>query len=315
MRTCSVNNQFLVEPSCCKSVTEAKVLLSKFGFSTGRYIVCLPEAWKKVLKVRFSGESEIEKLRLSRLLQKAKEQKSLIVHSRAFWDDQQSWLTNADAYFTSSKRIDAIVVDHEAAAQQSSHLTMDQLLDMPPTAEERIDAIPDELARVTDVFLKLNTEVFLVDPFLNPCKHDVESVLQKLFTSLIVGQCRAVKIFARNKCDEPKNKTWDEVVTKLDGFLAQFFPPKELLVTYVLLNDKQNPEEMHGRYLFSNSGGIRIDDGFKRLPRGRRTDVAPISQSVLDDIWRTFVVEHQKLHVAYEYSRKFDGSAWAMVSR
>ncbi|MCW2311308.1 hypothetical protein M2244_001036 [Rhodoferax antarcticus] len=45
---------------------------------------------------------------------------------------------------------------------------------------------------------------------------------------------------------------------------------------------------MHGRYLLSIKGGIRLDQGFQQLPTGRKVEVGPIGKIVHDGLLEIF---------------------------
>lgn len=47
MGNCSMNEEFLVEPTGFNSALELKYVLEKFGFFQGRFIGKFPKDWKK----------------------------------------------------------------------------------------------------------------------------------------------------------------------------------------------------------------------------------------------------------------------------
>jgi len=45
---------------------------------------------------------------------------------------------------------------------------------------------------------------------------------------------------------------------------------------------------MHGRYLLSIKGGVRLDQGFQNLPAGRQVDVGPIGKPIHNQLLDIF---------------------------
>lgn len=62
---------------------------------------------------------------------------------------------------------------------------------------------------------------------------------------------------------------------------------------------------MPPRYLVSVKGGIRFDQGFQRLSRGRRNDVSPLGSTLHDEVLKTY---QEGVH-DMEIVRTFDWSA------
>lgn len=184
------------------------------------------------------------------------------------------------------------------------HLVYDDLDDLPLTAEERIDATPAEFVRVTNFLMLLSKELFFVDPYLNPCKQDVKVVMAELLALVARGQCGEIWIYARQSCVMgQRGFTWGEVCGTLDSLLSVVKPRRKLCIHYHLLDDEQSSDKMHARYAFSVRGGVRVDNGFQRLPRGRKTDVAPLSEPVLDELITMFAERADKLPIVNSYTK------------
>ena len=297
-----MNNIFLAAPDCCASSADIKHLLNYFGARTGRYLLNYPNSWKKELQDRFADASDLERARVMTAFRRAKERLSLVEAPGAIWNPNQKWLDNADAYFQRSQRIDNIVVP--ILPLRPYHLQYDDLDDLPLTAEERIDATPAEFVRVTNFLMLLSKELFFVDPYLNPCKQEVKVVMAELLALVARGQCGEIWIYSRQSCVmRQRGFTWGEVCGALDSLLSVIKPRRKLGIHYHLLDDEQSSDKMHARYAFSVRGGVRVDNGFQRLPRGRKTDVAPLSEPVLDELITMFAERADKLPVVSSYMK------------
>lgn len=60
--------------------------------------------------------------------------------------------------------------------------------------------------------------------------------------------------------------------------------PSGTQVVFELLWDDDRQSKMHGRYLLSVKGGIRFNQGFQRLPVGRKVDIGPLGKQAFEDL-------------------------------
>ena len=159
-------------------------------------------------------------------------------------------------------------------AGQSRSPNIHQLdeMELPPTTEERVQGTAAEYARVSKILLVLSPEIAFVDPYVNPLKRNYSKVLRMLFQQVAKGRCQKVTLWARasvvfesasasvckaNLRDALRNMALD----------AQFKPGRE--IEMILVDDDKKQSKMHGRYLLSIKGGIRLDQGFQQLPQGQ----------------------------------------------
>lgn len=298
-----MNEIFAAEPRCIESIGDARYLFGLFGPYTGRYIACCPECWNEQVLSHFSKCGDLEVERLKCLIRRAREQAVLLTYRSLAWDPGRSWVENAIASKrASNKMISQVIL--ATSGQFEDALGFDHL-DLPPTADEKIQSTPEEYERVCGTLLKISGEIFLVDPYLNPCKKDIRQVLKAILQKVAIGKkCQRVVCYARTSLVLGTHSyTWAEVSAAWNELLNEVKWPNHVAFEYSLLSDENSERKMHARYLFSLKGGIRLDQGFQKLPRGRTVDISPIGKALHETLLRDFLDEKNRLPIEKSLQR------------
>lgn len=286
-----MNELYAADPSVCGHASELKLLLASFGPYTGRYLANYPIGWSALVENQFKGLGEVETARVKLLLQRARESISLITKADLPWGVEKDWLSNALPLLAKTTLAPAVfdgLIAMQAKPPAIHHL---HELDLPPTAEERIAGTADEYARATKMLLLLSPELAMIDPYLNPLNRYCFAVLKAMFDIAAKGKCEKITLWARASA-VIGHGTYAAIKNDLTGTVTQlarqanFKPGRE--IEMLLVEDELRQTKMHGRYLLSIKGGIRLDQGFQQLPEGRHVDVGPIGKAthnVLLDIY------------------------------
>jgi hypothetical protein len=282
-----MNEYYAAEPACIKSASDLKHLLEKFGPETGRYLRTYPSEWLSEIEKAMESIGSLAHEKYKTITRRAKEKKRLIVGSLPYNSDE-SWVDNAVRELNKAPPR----LNYAISAQ---HNNFDKVVpfddfELPPTAEERIEGIENEYARVCEILLKRSHELVFVDPYLNPCKQDAQKVLDRLLQFASVGNAQKITFIARH--DEviaPKRSDKSDVLLHLVRLKERANLKPECKLVMELYDDCQAIEKMHPRYLLSIWGGIRLDQGFSRLPKGRRVDVSPVSPAIHDELVRMYI--------------------------
>jgi hypothetical protein len=287
-----MNEIFAADPLVCESARDLKALLDKFGPFTGRYLARYPIHWMNLVEERFDSLGEIEIARVKALLRRAKENLTLIESRGLSWSSgDRNWLENASSQLAKAdKRVAGF--DGLIAIEAKPPLinTIDSL-DLPPTSEERITGKAEEYARIADRLLTLSPRIGLIDPYLNPLSQKCERVIKALFKKIAEGRCEEVIIWARES-EVIGSKTLNFIKSDLENKLhhlakaAQFKPKRKIQMR--LMSDETSRRKMHARYILSNHGGIRLDQGFQELAEGRYVDVGPIGKQTHEDLLKSY---------------------------
>jgi hypothetical protein len=290
-----MNECFAAEPSCVSTAGDLRYLLGLFGPQAGRYLVPYPSDWERRVLEHFETLPDLELAKIKARLQTAKQGLTFLDKPSLPWAPELPWIQNAVLVKTKQPpRIDEVI----GAEPVSGVLQFDEL-GLSPTADEKIRATPAEYERVSLALLNHSWEVFLIDPYLSPCKKDMRVVLEQLFAGIgRSDRCRDIICFARGDYVVGDRKhSWEEVVAAWHEIIrrASWKTPRRL--RYVLVDDDHSKKKMHDRYLFSVKGGIRFGQGFQSLTNSRRVDVSPVGKSVLDDLLKTYLENEHDMNI------------------
>lgn len=277
-----MNELYAADPAVCGHASELKLLLASFGPYAGRYLANYPMDWAAQVERQFENLGEVEAARVKALLRRAKETLALVTRANLPWRAEQEWLANAAPLLGKSPAAPAVfdgLIATQATPPAIHHL---HEMDLPPTAEERIAGIASEYARISKILLVLSPELALVDPYLNPLKRSCFSVLKALFETAAKGKSQKISLWMRaseifGSGGHATIKTDLEDALRRLAAQANFKAGREIQM--ILVEDESRQTKMHGRYLLSIKGGIRLDQGFQQLLEGRHVDVGPIGKT------------------------------------
>ena len=279
-----MNELYAADPATCSHSSDLRLLLNSFGPYTGRYLANYPNDWSERIESGLANFGEMEAARVRTLLRRARESISLITRSNLPWNNEKSWIDNALPQLDTQPAIFSGLI---AQIGRPPAVHEFQGLDLPPTAEERVEGTGDEYVRTAKILLVMSPEIAFIDPYLNPLKRSYEPILRSMFASLAKGRCKRILLWAR--ASEAIGSRSEKVILQdieaaLRNFSAQasFSPGGK--VEMVFVHDESKNDKMHGRYLLSIKGGIRFDQGFQKLAMGRFADVGPVGKSVHDNL-------------------------------
>lgn len=279
-----MNEFFAADPAICRNSSELRLLLSSFGPYCGRYLANYPKGWSARVEGQLEGLGEIEVARIQTLLRRASESRALVTRASLPWNPDQDWMSNAVPLLnTRPAAFDGLIA--RQAAAPAIHSFDD--LDLPPTADERVAGNAGEYARISKILLLLSPEIAVVDPYLNPLKNSYGVVLKAIFELAGRGRCQRVTLWARaaevfRSGNEASVRT--NLRAKLQALAVHANVKSELEIELVLVRDEDRRTKLHGRYILSIKGGIRLDQGLAQLPNGRQNDVGPIGRATHGDL-------------------------------
>lgn len=277
-----MNDYYAVEPKSFGSADKLKMLLGSFGVYQGRFISAYPPSWETLVRQSVSSWSEMEKKRVSRILEKFKENVGLIRSSDLPYKSEKTWIDNVLAvqFSKNASPFAGGVVEGE-----SPNPFFESALDFDPegTDGELMTASPENYARVSEVLLMVSQEIYLIDPYLDITRSDRESVLSSLLSAAKKGKCKKFIIYTSkaNVAADP-----DEIRQHAEKLLRNSGGPVSEM-TINLCNDRGSEGPLHARYLLSKYGVLRFDQGFQRLRR--KVDVSIVAQRSHLELERQFI--------------------------
>jgi hypothetical protein len=297
-----MNEFFAADPLSCENSGDLRYLISHFGPNAGRYLAAYPESWADEIRTRCEALGPIEAERVKLLLRRARERTALLRKATLPWDERRDWLGNYRSVLRQRPGEFASAVVPRSV-QDRDVITIDDL-ELSPTADESIEAIAKEYVRVSKTLLLLSPELVFVDPYLNPCNSDRQDVLVEMFRLAGRGKCRRITCWARDsEIVGDRRRSWDEVRAAIEKILTAAEWPEDREFRYLLVDDATCRSKMHPRYLISIKGGIRYDQGFQRLPKGRRNDVSPLGSALHDEVLRTYQEGEHDMEIVRVFDR------------
>lgn len=282
-----MNEFFAADPASCDNASDLRFLLGHFGPQAGRYLAEYPVSWADDIARHCEQLGPVEAERLKVLVRRAHEKGALLRKSSLPWDIRTDWVGNYQNLVRQrpSEFANAVL---PCSKKLNGFLTLNDL-GLSPTADESMEGIAKEYVRASKTLLMNSPELIFVDPYLNPCKNDRRDVLIEMFRIAAKGKCRKITCWVRDRevVDERRH-SWEEVKAALRGILERADWPADRSFRYVLVDDATAKTKMHPRYLLSIKGGIRYDQGFQRLPKGRRNDVSPMGAQPHAEALKTF---------------------------
>lgn len=300
-----MNERFAAEPSSCESAKELQSLMGSFGPEAARYLLVFPANWRELILEHFSSVGQVELECVKTVLRRALEKMQVVPDKSIPYDKGRDWVENALSMVEKpTSRLHGVIFSRERPQNHHRAFTMDTL-DLPKTAEERIEATPQEITRVCKILLEYSSDVLLIDPYLNPLNRSYEKVLPKLMRVIAEStSCQRVEMWARYKSviDRPGNKSdLERALTSLRK--ESGLSPKRKLE--MILVDDESGERMHGRYLLTNKGGVRLDQGFQSLSRSHKShkmDVSPIGRVLIDELWGIYIKQAHGMKIVMTVS-------------
>jgi hypothetical protein len=287
-----MNERFAVDPQAVRNSAELRMLLNQFGPRAGRYISTLPAAWFEQVRESAKSWTPIESTRASRLLQLAMEDRK-VLRERLLptWGGDRGWLDNIRPLLMNkpAQLAAAVVGDFEEVPPGLPLAVRLGDLALTPGSDERIHGTVDEYRRVCSVLLCVSHEAFMVDPYFDPTRSEHSDVLAALWRDASDGPCSKIVLWALTSkvIDGVRPKTVDDVGRALRKCAPRGVRRSPKILMH-LVDDKGSKESMHGRYLLSIHGGVRLERGFQCYTKAK-VDVSPVSShEVLDGLLRLY---------------------------
>lgn len=280
-----MNDLYLANPRAIQTSKDLRFLVSKFGPYAGRYLIKYPNNWSEI--IIHEKISDLEAERIKTILRRAAQNLQIIAKSALFWDEKLDWNNNAKKLLSfSSQKMECIT----HSANEFGFVDIEDF-DPPPTTEERVFGTEDEYIRVSKILLLLSPEMNFIDPYIDLERSSYFNVFKSMLMEASKGKCRRF-IFWTRLSSISKYGINTEVVLRLEDILRRLknesrLPDTSKIEIY-LLRDETDEKKMHARYLLSIKGGIRFDQGFQRLPKNRKVDIAPIGKQLHDELLEQF---------------------------
>ena len=275
-----MNEIYGIDPASLRDLRDLKVLFSRFGLAHGRFISRYPSDWDRELFSAFSELSELDRSRLTRLIQLHQD---ALLKSFAPFNRSKSWSKNAAEQRLRMKSFDRILAKNP---NEENFDTLENYLwgDDDDPADSRgafIEMTPESYANACSPLFERSSEVHLSDRFFQ----------------------------LRNKSGDMNRKRWSVLralvrkaaqSSNCREFVLHFELPPEISVKNFEMKMEEDLDDIanefsfdfsydirdamhHGRYIFSIHGGLQFDHGFE-ITYGQKNHVHWLSSSELSHL-------------------------------
>ena len=289
-RSFLMNELIASSPKSFNSNAELKLLLDLFGPFTGRYHLSCPNDWRKQVDLEISDWPDIKKAKAKRLIEKALDGGGFVSRGGIDWEPNKGWIDNILGLFEKEPDLLKYIIAGADDAVPDSQKNIVHLDDasLPATEEEKMVAKADEYVRVSRFLLLRRPELIFIDPYLDPCNKHIRPVLEDMFSVIAVGRCESVKFWSRRSTFDNNKSGFDDVKFELQE-LKKKSNAHKVNIEFNIVDDWNSQYRMHARYLLSLKGGVKFDQGFQTLDKGKKVDVSPIGQNILDELITLYI--------------------------
>lgn len=269
--------EYAVEPQALGMNWQTlRYIVEKFGFDRGRLISDFPKHWIRYVYESANGMTEMQKARVTEVLNSAKQRNAIIRFGRTYNPELGNWMTNA---LTEHRRL-AFHAILAAAPQEGQDyvLCVDELHENSPLMGVPTDfSIARDIESITKVcegFLRIGSRVVFVDAFFDPFntrqKHLYSRCLNIIRNANGQASCEIHYRYDEDGLRESfTNETLEDHAESLFGDII----PEGMTITIFCWKEKDGGEDFHARYLLTEKGGIRVDAGFEPVGGHQHTDV------------------------------------------
>lgn len=294
-----MNEIFGLAPHSLATANEYRLLLNYFGPHNSKYLLAYPDfpSWQSLILQHFENARDIEKERIKAVLRKGKEEHIFIASGRSgFFQQDIPWTQNAikhwmkqdadhQCIFTSENELAAL--KPELNEQEFKRLS--SAFENPPTAgiDEFIESTPEAYWRICKILCLLSREIHIIDPYLNPLKKDYQSIFLKLIKEMsALKKIQTINFWIRLSNVNKYDSDYAQKIQKISHSSINKEDNKNITIN--LISDETSSDKIHARYLITNIGGVKLDQGFQQLPTGRKNLASTISSKIQQEIFGKF---------------------------
>jgi hypothetical protein len=277
--------EYAVEPTALACWDKFRYITEKFGFDQGRLISRYPGDWEDKVRRACSGLRDVEKKKVVEKLALNFRRKKMLDTSRPY-NTMYNWIQNAELVDRSSpfhciiacqkRGLIEKVVPADEIDEDNAWMHVKREDSIPRTAKALADF-------VTPVLLN-SREILFVDPHFDPSRSKWRNTLRAFLT---VAVSRGMRL---SKCEyHLLAKAELEWFRKTCTDLLPKNLPRGLRLRLVRWNDDSSDKELHPRYILTDIGGVRVENGLDEHP-GAETDVGLLTE----DLWKRRLADYHE---------------------
>lgn len=292
-----MNDLYGLSPYASHTLTELSSRFSTFGPAAGRYLLSFPNhnSWRlRVIDSFKSSLGEVAQKRLNSILGNAVKNSVFIgkwpgndlsanewlAAAIDLWEDKQASL-GCGRIYVSYEEFEEWRISNSKGLQ---YLISPDDDDTVSSASERIQTDPESYWKICELICFISAEIHIVDPYFDPVSDQGRlDICRKLLREInsLKKPCQ-VHFWSRCQTDGSGERELNIKASLLKKKFEDFSIGirQGLSVKFHWIDDYRSSEKLHARFLLTEKGGIKFDQGFQILTNDRRNIVSPLSKDL-----------------------------------
>lgn len=263
-----MNEVYALEAEGCTSFAEVKLALSQFYPYQGRFISEVPKGWPAKVLEAARNLSDSDQKKISRFLEKIVSSGVLVSPKFSSYSPAKSLKENFNSLLNTEDLAAALLWDESACDGAKFRYILDEL---PEASGAPVPMTVKDYIKILHPILRASREIFVVDPYLNPCRAEYGRFVEVLFDAASkYGATNFVFISQYNS--ERGDLPLDMEKVRLHLIRAQKEASGHHAVRCEFHNWDKGDLDQHGRYFFSIKYGLSFDRGFRVQETKRQQD-------------------------------------------
>ena len=285
-------HEYALEPELVATWVDRRVgryFIKKFGLGQPRIVSRYPKRWKKLVWEAFTSDNDVERGRMTELLERLSE--TMVKRRDGRWNPGAAWLDNAEDEHTR-------VPFHAILARSNPRghaqvLVADALDDSTPCwivpRGCTVHRTASDMAAAAASMLRSADVVVFVDPHFGPGNTRHRRPLREF-----------LRVVVTNRPGHPPQRIEVQSAAEGDGRpTPEFFReecrhrlpscvPRGLRVHLVRLRQQPGGERLHNRYILTDLGGVIFGVGLDEGDAGDTDDIQLLDRAQYEERWRQY---------------------------
>ena len=275
-------DEYAVEPEAIGlSWSDFRYVIEKFGFDHGRLISRFPHQWFNLVLEVAKALPDVERKRVTVGLERAK--RCVIDTRRPYNPRLASWLENA---ITEHARLPFHAIIAKTNPRNADHVLTVGEMDgahclFAAERDCKVDRNATSLAGIAAPLLIHSKTILFVDGYYDPSDRRYQKAL-KAYLEAVVKNGSSGKTCEIHFIDHER-KPSPEVIEREAKNWFRGVIPNGMTITLFRWKRRTGGEEFHARYILTERGGMRFDEGLAEGRAGERSDVALMDQALVQN--------------------------------
>jgi hypothetical protein len=267
-------DEYAIEPEAMgASWSDFRYLAENFGFDQGRLISRFPHQWFNMVLDAAKALPDVERKRVTVGLERAK--RVCVIDTRRPYNPRLAgWFENA---VTEHARLPFHAIIARANPQNADRVLTIGEIDgshrlFVAERDGKVDRNAGALAEVAARLLSHSKTIMFVDGYYDPSDRRYQRAF-RAYLDVVAKNGSAEKTCEIHYVDHDRKPTSEAIEREATAWFRGVIP-KGMAVTLYRWKRRDGGEEFHARYILTERGGMRFDEGLAEGRAGERSDVA-----------------------------------------